>query len=390
VQLFRCQACEQALYFENRQCTRCGHRLGYLPERHTLVAVEPDGDAWLTVDLGKTPSKTKVRFCANAVQDACNWLVSEDDETFCRACRHNQTIPELTVDPNLDRWRRVEQAKHRLFYTLLRLNLPLATRAQDPAHGLAFDILAEPRPGETRVMTGHDEGLITIALAEADDVERERLREEMGEPYRTVLGHFRHEIGHHYWDVLVRDAPDAEARLAACRAVFGDDRADYNEALKAHYANGAPADWQDHFVSAYATAHPWEDFAETWAHYLHIVDTLETAAAYGVDLHPIAVADEALVAEIHFDPHHPGAFDKLMQAWLPLTLAVNSLNRSMGQPDLYPFILSPSAIEKLAYVHALIHDTRVPAMAEVPGNPDPTAAAGMPAEIAADQVTQAA
>ncbi len=390
MQLFRCQACEQVLYFENRQCTRCGHRLGYLPERHTLVAVEPDGDAWLTVDLGKTPSKTKVRFCANAAQDACNWLVSEDDETFCRACRHNQTIPELTVDPNLDRWRRVEQAKHRLFYTLLRLNLPLATRAQDPAHGLAFDILAEPRPGEERVMTGHDEGLITIALAEADDVERERLREEMGEPYRTVLGHFRHEIGHHYWDVLVRDAPDAEARLAACRAVFGDDRADYNEALKAHYANGAPADWQDHFVSAYATAHPWEDFAETWAHYLHIVDTLETASAYGVDLHPIAVADEALVAEIHFDPHHPGAFDKLMQAWLPLTLAVNSLNRSMGQPDLYPFILSPSAIEKLAYVHALIHQTSVPAMAEVPGNPDPTAAAGMPAEIAADQVTQAA
>ncbi len=385
MQLFRCQACEQVLYFENRQCTRCGHRLGFLPERSTLAAVEPEGDGWRTLDA----SSSQVRFCVNAEQDACNWLVS-DGQKLCLACRHNLTIPTLSQGANLERWRKVEQAKHRLFYTLLRLGLPLKTRAEDPAHGLAFDILAEPRPGETKVLTGHDEGLITLNLAEADDVERERMREEMGEPYRTVLGHFRHEIGHHYWDVLVRNAPDAEARLEACRAVFGDDRADYQEALKIHYANGAPADWQEHFVSAYATTHPWEDFAETWAHYLHIVDTLETAAAFGVDLHPIASSDDSLVAEIHFDPHNPGAFEKLMEAWLPLTLAVNSLNRSMGQPDLYPFVLSPSAIEKLAYVHALIHDTCVPAMTSIPGNPDQTAADDMPEAICADEVKQPA
>ncbi|GAN77963.1 zinc-binding metallopeptidase family protein [Acidisphaera rubrifaciens] len=350
MRLFRCQACEQVLYFENRLCTQCGHRVGYLPGAGALTAVEPDGEGWTALAEPDRP----LRFCTNAEADACNWLVADGGD-YCDACRHNRTIPDLDQAPNLDRWRKVEQAKHRLFYTLLRLGLPVATRADDPAHGLAFDILAAPRAGETQVMTGHDEGVITLSLAEADDVEREKLREEMGEPYRTVLGHFRHEIGHYFWDVLVRDAPDAAARLDRFRALFGDEREDYQAALQRHYAEGAPADWQNRFVSAYATAHPWEDFAETWAHYLHIVDTLETAAAFGVDLHPVASADESLVAEIHFDPHEPDTFDRLIAAWLPLTLAVNSLNRSMGQPDFYPFVLSPPAVEKLAYVHALVH-----------------------------------
>ena len=175
-------------------------------------------------------------------------------------------------------WRKLEAAKHRLFYTLLRLNLPIETRNENP-EGLAFDFLADqPAQSGPKVMTGHDNGLITIALAEADDAERERRRTAMGEPYRTLLGHFRHEVGHYYWDRLVRD----EGRLDPCRAVFGDDSQDYEQALQRHYAEGAPANWQENFVSAYATTHPWEDFAETWAHYLHIVDTLEMAGAFGV------------------------------------------------------------------------------------------------------------
>jgi hypothetical protein len=172
-----------------------------------------------------------------------------------------------------------------------------------------------------------------------------------------LLGHFRHEVGHFFWDILVRDA----GRLDACRAVFGDDRVDYGEALKRHYAQGAPADWQNSYISSYATAHPWEDFAETWAHYLHIVDTLETASAFGLRVHPTATKNKSLHADIDFDPHHARSVQRLIDAWLPLTFALNSLNRSMGHSDLYPFILSEPMIGKLQFIHEIIHDRPKPA-----------------------------
>jgi hypothetical protein len=200
-------------------------------------------------------------------------------------------------------------------------------------------------------MTGHDNGLITLAVREADDVVREKVRSEMGEPYRTLLGHFRHESGHYFWDRLVATDP---ARLEACRGLFGDDQADYGEALKKHYGEGAPANWQNDFVSMYATMHPWEDFAETWAHYLHIVDTLETAAAFGIKVKPRR-ARGALAASVDFDPYRASNMDMLINAWLPVEFATNSMNRSMGQMDLYPFVLSPKVIEKLGFIHALTH-----------------------------------
>jgi hypothetical protein len=200
------------------------------------------------------------------------------------------------------------------------------------------------------VVTGHDNGLITINLAEADDAERERQRGSMGEPYRTLLGHFRHEIAHYYWDLLVFRAPNIDE----FRAVFGDERRDYAAALQQHYANGAPADWPENFVTAYASSHPWEDFAETWAHYFHMVDTLETANAFGLMVRPKLTRPDRLSTAINFDPHEAD-MDRLIDAWLPLTFAANSLNRSMGLPDLYPFVLTPAVIVKLAFVHERIH-----------------------------------
>ena len=208
-------------------------------------------------------------------------------------------------------------------------------------------------------MTGHDDGLITLSLQEADDAERERNRVAMHEPYRTLLGHFRHEIGHYFWDRLVFDAPDG-GRLEAFRALFGDERADYGQALQRHYDQGAPADWQSRFVTAYATMHPWEDFAETWAHYLHIVDTLEIAGAFGLSTQPALTQGEELHASVDFDPYHAATMQQLSESWLPLTVAVNSLNRAMGQPDLYPFVLSTPALEKLAFVHGLVHPAAAP------------------------------
>ena len=350
MRLFDCQSCTNPIYFENTSCLRCDRRLGYLPETFTLSAIE---DAGLTqVTALATPDKTW-KFCANAILDACNWLLPADSPaSFCTACRHNRTVPNLQSPANMAAWRRMELAKHRLIYTLMRLGLPLPNRQDDPESGLVFDFLEDSAaPNAPKVLTGHDEGLVTLALKEADDTERERRRTEMHEPYRTLLGHFRHEVGHFYWNVLVRD----QHRLAECRAVFGNDEEDYTEALGRHYDKGAPPDWQDHFVSTYATTHAWEDFAETWAHYLHIVDSLETATAFGLEVHPDIANQPGMQASPSLDPHAPGHFGALIAEWLPLTYAMNAMNRSMGLNDLYPFILSPKVVQKLAFIHKLVH-----------------------------------
>lgn len=352
MKLFGCQHCGQLLYFENTRCERCGHVLGYLPDRTMLSALTAEGDnRWRPLAAPDEP----FRFCANAVYGTCNWLVRADGPgAFCRACRLNRTIPNLDAPEKLLLWQRLEAAKHRLVYGLLRLGLPLVSKFEDAEKGLAFDFLAGSGTTfqeSTQVITGHVQGLITIDISEADDAERERHRRNMAEPYRTLLGHFRHEVGHHYWERLVRDG----VWHRAFREIFGDERRNYGAALEAHYANGPQPDWQERFVSGYAGAHPWEDFAETWAHYLHIVDTLETADAFGLRVHPKVGRDPALAMGIDFDSYRQSDFDVLVRAWLPLTYAVNSLNHSMGQPDLYPFILAPTVMGKLRFVHGLIH-----------------------------------
>ena len=348
MRLFKCPFCNQTLYFENTRCESCGHTLGYDSTTSCMRALEGDGPLW--TDAAGAPSAGTWRFCANAGHNACNWLVPADStDTYCAACRHNHLVPALSVAENLTRWRALEAAQHRLFYTLIRFGLPLAPRAQDPAHGLAFDFLAETQ-AQPRVMTGHDDGLITIALKEGSDAERERMREQMGELYRTPLGHFRHEIGHHYWDLLVRGSP----YLDRFRQLFGDEREDYALALKKHYGRPHKPGWQANFVSVYATSHAWEDFAETWAHYLHIIDTLEMAASFGISIHPKLTRDPALQADITFDPYREPDMSVIVETWLPLAFAVNSLNRSMGQPDLYPFILSAHVVEKLAFIHEVV------------------------------------
>ena len=351
VKLFECDNCGQPLYFENTRCEQCGHALGYSTEKPPRCFLSnPMGmrGAWLLSREPRAPG-----LCANAVYEACNWLVPDDSaETLCLACRHNRNHSLICRTPrNLVRFRKLELAKHRLFYSFLRWGLPLANRSDDPQRGLAFDILAEVE-GAPPIMTGHADGIITISAVEAEGAERERRRTHMGESYRTLLGHFRHETGHYFWDAFVSGG----ARLDEFRALFGDERRDYGAALEAHYRDGPPADWQQHFISAYATTHPWEDFAETWAHLLHIVDTLETAAAFGIAVHPSVAAAPASENDAGFDPYRALAIEPLIDRWLPLTFAVNSLNRSMGQPDLYPFVLSATAMQKLAFVRSLIQD----------------------------------
>ena len=238
----------------------------------------------------------------------------------------------------------------------MRWGLRAPNRIEDPSAGLAFDLLGDSveADGSLKVVqTGHDDGVITLNIAEADDAERELRRSSMGETYRTLVGHFRHELGHYFWDRLVRDATD----FTEFRTVFGDERQDYAAALKRHYECGPPADWQASFISAYATSHPWEDFAETWAHYLHMVDALETARSYGINV-SASFRTPTKGVDLNFEPYAASSAAQLVQAWVPLTVAINGVNRSMGQPDLYPFVLSPPVLGKLEYVHGLIHRRR--------------------------------
>ena len=358
MKLFECQKCGQPIYFENTACERCHSALGFLSDSLVMTALEPLAEAGTFRPLAN-PQLT-VRYCKNAEHAACNWLLpTHSKDAFCPACQTNRTIPDLSDAQRLACWQRLETAKHRLVYGLIRLGLPVVSKLKDPERGVAFDFLAGPDFDfrETqKVITGHAEGLITINIAEADDAERERFRENMAEPYRTLLGHFRHELGHYYWERLIQGN---QPRIDSFRQMFGDEQLDYSQALETHYQSGPPADWQTHFVSAYASTHPWEDWAETWAHYQHIVDTLETAYAFGIHVDPREVDDPSMEAHAaDFDPYRAAKFDDLVNVWLPLTYAVNSLNRSMGQPDLYPFVLQPEVIAKLAYIHDLIGGAR--------------------------------
>jgi hypothetical protein len=355
---FHCQYCGHPLFFENVKCLQCGSPLAFLPERLNMAALEQvpgENGLWRPRARVQKEAAARYRLCHNhTTQNACNFAVPADDPNpLCVSCRLTRVLPDLSVPENPFRWYRLEAAKRRLFYTLGRLGLLATQPPQGQADGPIFEFLAD-LPGQP-AMTGHAQGVITINVAEADDEERTRRRLAMHEPYRTLLGHFRHESGHYYWDRLI----DEGGRVEGFRAVFGDERLDYAQALQDHYARGGTQpDWQDRFVSEYATSHPWEDWAETWAHYLHMVDLLETAASYNTRITIPGTQDKEIEEVVN--PVETGTpdFNLLVEQWVPLTLLVNSLNRSLGQDDAYPFALSVGALQKLRYVHDVICETR--------------------------------
>jgi hypothetical protein len=347
MKLYTCSNCNNTLYFENNICLNCQHTVGFDPGILSLVTLVPaNGNEFSNV----SNNQQSYRFCRNAEYGTCNWLLpSNDPSAFCRACSLNRVIPALTTEENLRRWRSIEVAKHRLVYSLLRLQLPVSVKKENEEEGIAFDFMADVSPDE-RVITGHNNGTITLNIEEADEAERVKHKMDLGEKYRTLLGHFRHEIGHYYWEVLIKNGP-----LKKFRQLFGNEQIDYAEALKTYYESGAPSNWSENFISPYASAHPWEDWAETWAHYLHMMDTLETAYSFGIRINPPKLGNkEGISANINKDPYDISEFGRVSKLWLPLSLSLNSLNRSMGHPDFYPFVISPVVMEKLKFVHKLL------------------------------------
>jgi len=307
---------------------------------------------------GEPPDSPLYRRCANLDTPAgCNWLVPADHPSeLCIACRLNRTIPDLSDEDNCRYWRLIERAKRRLVSQLLALGLPVRSKVEeDPEHGVMFDFLRSP-PGGPRVMTSHGDGLITMNVEEADDSIREKTRHEMREPYRTLLGHFRHEIGHYYWDRLIAGTEWHEK----FRALFGDEREVYGAALRRNYENGPPADWPDRHISAYASVHPWEDWAESWAHYLHLVDSIDTALGFGLTGDDIEMEIEPYRLEDLYDPQDRDAEHTLsmVNTWLELVTALNEMARSMGQQDFYPFIMSRPVLRKLHFIQLVVKSER--------------------------------
>jgi hypothetical protein len=341
---FACQNCGQLVFFENTTCLHCGAALGFEWGERELLTLR-DATEGQALDRLEGESGSYFR-CANAGIAGCNWLVAEPGE-LCASCRLTRTRPADDDPGGMAELARAEAAKRWLLFELGELGLPVDDY-RDRDGGLAFDLLSS---AGGPVTTGHANGVITLDLAESDDARREARRQQLREPYRTVLGHLRHEIGHYYWPILVADEPTSER----ARGLFGDERADYAQALDRHYENGPPPDWPSRFVSAYAAMHPAEDWAETFSHYLHIRDTLQTAAAYRLRvLGPEAVA--GLPGRDLSSAPRDGrqSFEDLLGEWLPLTYALNALTRSMGRHDLYPFVLPAPVVGKLEFIHELV------------------------------------
>jgi hypothetical protein len=305
------------VFFENSLCLQCGSSLGFLPSQAAIRTL--------------TGPLESAQRCGNFDLIGCNWVVERPGDDLCLCCVRTTVRPANDDAAAIALFAEAERAKRRVAFNLFSLGLPVDDT-------LSFELKSsELEP----VMTGHADGVITLDLAE---------------PYRTLLGHFRHELGHYYQPILL----DSDHKWELCRMIFGDDRESYQDALDRHYEQGPPPHWQDAYVSAYATMHPWEDWAETFAHYLHIRSTLQTAADFGMRVKgPEATRADDTAGELRADPADLqmwGSFEAIMDDWIPLSMALNQLNRSMGKTDAYPFALSQPAIDKMTFMHLVIRD----------------------------------
>ena len=332
--------CGQAVFFESERCVACGRELAFDPASLSMRTLTKTDQGY--VDAGSHQHQ----YCKNhQYPGVCNWLQANTSASeFCLGCDFNRTIPNLAKAANLQRWAQLEAAKKRVLFTLLSLGLPIPNGHVQPG-GLLFDFLEDrqsdgERYPDLEVTTGHLNGVITLNLLEADNAAREAQREALNEQYRSLLGHMRHEFGHFFHDAVLRSvATQGSVALNELRQLFGDERADYAAALTRYYREGPAPGTELNHITAYASSHPLEDWAETWGHYLHIVDVIETAEAHGV----VSTANN---------------FQARLNAFRKFSVILNELNRSMGLGDAYPFVLTPAVEAKLAFVDSTVSRLR--------------------------------
>lgn len=336
---FQC-TCGNTLFFESSRCLACGLDVGYEPVQDIM-----------------RPIDAHLKLCANGARHGvCNWLLpAASSAAFCLSCRLNRTIPDLSTEQNRRHWGLMESAKRRLIHTLHALRIPLPSLKDDPQNGLAFDIVSTTL--DPRVTMGHLNGVITVSLEEADDTWRQINRQQLGEASRTLLGHFRHESGHYLWERFLSRLDWMAPERFAFREIFGNESFSYSEALQRYYQNGPPVGWQQQFITPYAAAHPWEDWAETWSHYIQMIDGLETSAQFDMPGSGAVVSapppDRCTLPAVLASSTHreDSAFHELLQRWLNLVTVMNEISRSLGAPLLYPYIISPAAARKLRLAH---------------------------------------
>jgi len=343
MKIFQCDNCNSPLFFENHKCEKCERLLGYRDSDQQLLGFAP----W-RASLISDKEQFEFKYCMNEQYGICNWLLPKNaTQDYCSACQLNRTIANLSVDQNFENWRHLEIAKHRLVYQLQRIGFDLRSKLTHD-EGLCFDFIA--KNDDPNIMTGHSDGVITILIKEADPTFREQAKKKLGEPYRTLIGHLRHEVGHYFWNILIRDN---SYTLQTFRSIFGNEQYSYNDALRTYYQNGAPSNWRQSFISEYATSHPWEDWAETWAHYLHIMDMFETAHFFNLEVNDKTTPENKRVTST-FDPYTIQDFETIVRKCIPISYAVNSINRAMGISDVYPFIITPNVIHKMTFIHELL------------------------------------
>ncbi|MBH03210.1 MAG: hypothetical protein CMP08_03670 [Xanthomonadales bacterium] len=300
------------LYFDNL-ATAQGTPVAYDPQARAFIPTPP--------------------FCANRERIGCNWIAPEEG-AFCRACAMTALAPDPSLDNAISDWAATELAKRWVIDNLGRWQW---FRPEDPGTRPTFHMLAEAN--DEPAPMGHGGGVVTISVSEADPVVRTKRRQALGEPYRTMIGHMRHEIAHMlWWRLALR-----QDFLDAFRDVFGDERDDYVEALGRHYQNGPPADWASRFISTYASAHPHEDWAETASHLLHLTDITDSFVASGLSSPHLPHAQ--------WNPYAEVDTARLIRVGAAIAAGINHVNRSMGHADLYPFMLSEPVNRKLAFVH---------------------------------------
>jgi hypothetical protein len=370
--------CGNRLFFNNTICIKCGSEVAWCEACRAVAPLEqsevaeaalptlpaaasaPNISGSATATMAPPPAitaqptatfaaATAVYRCGNPTchatvvkcknyseEHVCNRVfvpsAASEEEGLCKACRLNDFIPDLTINGNRELWAKLELAKRRLLFQLDELGLRYSPEDVGEETPLQFDFVASLP--EAQVLTGHADGRITINISEADSVERERVRKQMHEPHRTLIGHMRHEVGHYYWMTLVEGKCEDE-----CNAVFGDYRnPPYAKALEQYYAAGPALDWKTRFVSAYATAHPWEDFAETWGFYLDMFAVVTTMHHHL----PALITDPWSLT-----------IEALAKTYQQLGLFFNEVNRTMGLKDLVPEVISPDVIKKLIFIDGL-------------------------------------